>query len=219
MTWFLWQRISRGTELFCDAEIDCSPAGTISAMAQIGSAPVEQKISAQPPTAGFCALVATRASSKVLKHEANAAAAAALERLVILPNDGSFGNNPYRRLRRTAAGKFRAGGPRADQEAVRPWNSAPAAVSPAPAAAATTPPSAAPAATPATATATTATANPGDLLRGGAVLPVEQMERGETDVAHLLFAENGLVPRPGQVVVGLRDVRGRQRRSEGAPHQ
>jgi hypothetical protein len=93
------------------------------------------------------------------------------------------------------------------------WNLAPAAMSPAPAAAATSAAAAAPAATPATtttATATTATAAPPGYLfeAGDALLPVEQVERRETDVRHLLIVENHVVF--GPVVVGLRDIGGGQ---------
>lgn len=96
------------------------------------------------------------------------------------------------------------------------WNLAPAAMSPTPAAAAT---SAAPAAmptTPTAASATTATAAPSYLLQtGGVVLAIEQMERGETDVGHLLIAENEAVC--GPVVVRLRDISGGQCRCGCAP--
>src|SRR5215470_15146338 len=73
--------------------------------------------------------------------------------------------------------------PRSDQAAVRPRNSAPAAPSPPPAAAAAPPAATAPAATPGAATASTAgtaAADPSRLLEAsGAVLLIEQMERGE----------------------------------------
>jgi hypothetical protein len=56
-----------------------------------------------------------------------------------------------------------------------------------------------------------ATAAPSRLLEaGGAVLLIEQMERGETDVSHLLFAKNEAML--GPVVVRLGDISGRQRR-------
>jgi hypothetical protein len=54
-----------------------------------------------------------------------------------------------------------------------------------------------------------ATAAPSHLLKaGGAVLLIEQMERGETDVSHLLLVKNEAM----LVVVRLRDISGRQRR-------
>ena len=91
-------------------------------------------------------------------------------------------------------------------------------MSPTLAAAATASAAAAPAATPATTTATTATATPSCLLEaGGVVLLVEQMERGETDVGHLLVAKNEAVF--GPVIVGLGDISGGQRRCGCAPSQ
>ena len=88
-------------------------------------------------------------------------------------------------------------------------------MSPTLAAAATASAAAAPAATPATTTAatttaTTATATPSCLLEaGGVVLLVEQMERGETDVGHLLLAKNeALIER---AVVRLWDISGGHR--------
>jgi hypothetical protein len=79
------------------------------------------------------------------------------------------------------------------------------------AAAATTTAAATPAATPtatAAATAPAATAAPGHLLQTtrATELPIEQMERGETDVGHFLIVENEAVF--GRVVVGLRDIGG-----------
>jgi hypothetical protein len=130
---------------------------------------------------------------------------------------------PRRRTRRAPAGEFRAIVPCGDWTAVRPRNSAPAAPSPTPAAAAT---SAAPAAAPTTATAatataataTTATAAPSYLLQAGsALLPVEQMERGETDVGHLLIVQNEALF--GPVVVRLRDISGGHCRCGCAPRQ
>jgi hypothetical protein len=53
------------------------------------------------------------------------------------------------------------------------------------------------------------------LEAGGAVLFIEQMECGETDVAHLLFVKNEAVL--GPVVVRLRDIGGGQRRCGCAP--
>lgn len=115
---------------------------------------------------------------------------------------------------------FRAGIPRSDQATVRSRNLAPTAPSPTPAAAAATSAAAASAATPAATTATTATADPCYLLPGGgAVLLVEQMERGEADVGHLLVAENEAMVGSRQAVVGLRDISRRQRRCECAPRQ
>jgi hypothetical protein len=119
-----------------------------------------------------------------------------------------------RRVCRTGRRAGFARGPRDDQAAIRSRNSAPAAPSPTPAAATATSAAAAAAATPAAATATTATADPGYLLSGGAALLVEQMECGEADVGHLLFAENEALPGPGHMAVSLRDIRGRQRRCE-----
>jgi hypothetical protein len=105
-----------------------------------------------------------------------------------------------------------------DQATVSSRNLAPAAPSPTPAAAAATSAAAASAATPTATTATTATADPSYLLQAsGPLLPIEQMERGETDVGHLLFAENEAVF--GPVVVGLRDIGGRQSRCGCAPRQ
>lgn len=93
-------------------------------------------------------------------------------------------------------------------------------MSPAPAATAATPAAATPAATHAAATATTATADPSHLLEpGDAVLLVEQMERGKTDVRHLFVAENEPLPGPGHVIVRLRDIGCGQRRCERAPCQ
>ena len=104
--------------------------------------------------------------------------------------------------------------------AVRLWNSAPAAPSPTPAASAATSAAAASAATPTAAAATTATADPGHLRQAsGALLPIEQMERGKTDVGHLLLAENEGLPGPGHFIVRLRDTCCGQRRCECAPRQ
>jgi hypothetical protein len=102
---------------------------------------------------------------------------------------------------------------------IRSRNSAPAASSPTPAATATTSAAAASAATPTATTTTTATADPSYLEPGDAVLLVEQMERGKTDVCHLLLAENEALPGPGHVIVRLRDLRSGQRRCECAPRQ
>ena len=45
------------------------------------------------------------------------------------------------------------------------------------------------------------------------------MERGKTDVGHLLLAENEALPGPGHVIVRLQDIRGRQGRCECVPRQ
>jgi hypothetical protein len=109
--------------------------------------------------------------------------------------------------------------------ALRSPKLAPTAPSPGSAAATAAPAAAAPAATPttsatsATTTTTTASANDnGDLLRTAAdIFLIEQMERGETDVGHLLFAKNETLI--GHGIAGLRDV-GRWRRGRGcAPDQ
>jgi hypothetical protein len=130
---------------------------------------------------------------------------------------------PRARLRWSRRKDF-PGGPYAGRSGdVRPWNLTPAAMAPTPAAAAATAAAAAPAAAPGAATATTAataTADPGRVLEaGGAVFLIEQMECGEADVGHLLVAKDEAMPGPGQVVVRLRDIRGRQRRCECAPRQ
>lgn len=87
-------------------------------------------------------------------------------------------------------------------------------MSPTSAAAAATPAAATSAATPTAASAATATTaandNPGDLLAAGHVFPIEEMERGETDVGHFLFAEDEALT--GQRIVRLRDISGRDRR-------
>jgi hypothetical protein len=55
------------------------------------------------------------------------------------------------------------------------------------------------------------------LQTAAGILPVEQLERGETDVGHLLVVEKEVLI--GQGVVGLRDIR-RGRRGRGcAPRQ
>jgi hypothetical protein len=90
-------------------------------------------------------------------------------------------------------------------------------MSPAPAAAAATSaaaasagsPTAASAAPAATATSTTANNNPGYLLTATDVFPIEEMEGGETDVGHFLFAENKALI--GQGIVGLWDISNRNR--------
>ena len=68
------------------------------------------------------------------------------------------------------------------------------------------------------ATMTTAAASAGDLHAATAnVFPVEQIERSEVDVGHLLFAENEAMV--GQALVGLRDIGARHRRCRGATGQ
>jgi hypothetical protein len=77
-------------------------------------------------------------------------------------------------------------------------------------AAAATPEAAAPAAaatvapTATVAAAATATATAGHLHAAADVFPVEQMERGETDVGHFLFTKNETLI--GRGIVGLRDI-------------
>ena len=72
-----------------------------------------------------------------------------------------------------------------------PVASAPAAATPPPDTAAHPDADAtAAAATMAAATAMTTAATAGDLDAAAQVFPVEQIERGETDVGHFLFAEN-----------------------------
>jgi len=102
---------------------------------------------------------------------------------------------------------------------------APTAPSPRPAATAAAPAAAAPAATPTAAATTTTTTTPtapannnGDLLRTAAdIFLIEQMERGETDVGHLLFVKNGALL--GPVVVSLRHISSGHRRCGCAPSQ
>jgi hypothetical protein len=66
--------------------------------------------------------------------------------------------------------------------------------------------------------AAAAAASAGDLNATAAdVLPVEQIERGEVDVGHLLFAKNEAMV--GQAVVRLRNIAGRHRRRGGATGQ
>jgi hypothetical protein len=89
---------------------------------------------------------------------------------------------------------------------------APAAPSPASAAAAATTAATASAATPtaastasaSTATSATANNNEGQLLAAANIFPVEEMERGETDVGHFLFAKHEALI--GQGIVRLRDI-------------
>src|ERR1700759_3432836 len=70
-----------------------------------------------------------------------------------------------------------------------------------------------PAPRPAPPAVTTTAAAAGQLHAAADVLPVEEIERGETDVGHFLFAENEALI--GRGVVGLRHVgigdRGRRR--------
>jgi hypothetical protein len=98
-------------------------------------------------------------------------------------------------------------------------NSAPAAPSPRPTAAATTAAPAASAAPPTAAPAApAATADPSHLLEAGcAMLLIEQMERGEADVSHLLIAKSEAMP--GPVVVRLPDISGRRRGCGCVSHQ
>ena len=70
---------------------------------------------------------------------------------------------------------------------------------------------AAAAAVTAAATMAAAAASASDLHTAAAnIFPVEQIERGEADVGHFLFAENEAVI--GQAIVGLRDIAGLHRR-------
>jgi hypothetical protein len=74
------------------------------------------------------------------------------------------------------------------------------------------------ASTPAATTATTAADNNNsDLLTADGVLAIEQMERGETDVGHFLFAENEALI--GQRIVGLGDTGSGHRGCRCAPRQ
>ena len=70
----------------------------------------------------------------------------------------------------------------------------------------------------ATATAVASAAAAGDLNAAAAdIFPVEQIERGEVEVGHFLFAENEAMV--GQAVVGLRDIGAWRRRCGGATGQ
>ena len=69
-------------------------------------------------------------------------------------------------------------------------------------AAGTTPAAAAPTTAAATMAATAASAR--DLHGGTKILPIEEIERGETDVGHFLFAKDEALV--GRVVVGLREL-------------
>jgi hypothetical protein len=113
------------------------------------------------------------------------------------------------------------------RSSARSWNLAYAAPSPARAAAADPAPRAAPAAThsaataTAAATATTATSadnNDGELLQVAAIdFLIEEMERGEADVGHFLFAKNEALI--GRDVVRLREIRRGYRVRRCAPPQ
>jgi hypothetical protein len=113
------------------------------------------------------------------------------------------------------------------RSSARSWNLAYAAPSPARAAAADPAPRAAPAAThsaataTAAATATTATSadnNDGELLQVAAIdFLIEEMERGEADVGHFLFAKNEALI--GRDVVRLREISRGYRVRRCAPPQ
>jgi hypothetical protein len=81
---------------------------------------------------------------------------------------------------------------------------------------ATTPTSAA-AATAPTSAAAAATPTPGQLHAAAKVFPIEQMERGETDVGHFLFAKNEAVI--GRGIVRLRDTGSGRRGCGCTTHQ
>jgi hypothetical protein len=66
---------------------------------------------------------------------------------------------------------------------------------------------AAPTATTSAAAATATTASAGELHATTQVLPIEEMERGETDVGHFLFVKNEALV--GRGIVGLRDISSR----------
>jgi hypothetical protein len=119
------------------------------------------------------------------------------------------------------AGAAKDSDPAASEAEAEPAASAPAAA-PAPAATmeatAATEATAAMAAAAATMATATATASAGELDAATAdVFPVEEIERGETDVGHFLFAQNEAMI--GQAVIGLRDISARHRRSGCAAHQ
>jgi hypothetical protein len=99
-----------------------------------------------------------------------------------------------------------------------PRSAAAAATSAATAGAASTHYCAASAGPAATATSATANNNDGQLhVVVANVFLIEQMERGETDVGHFLFAKNEALI--GRVIVGLRDMSGGQRGRGCAAHQ
>src|SRR5262249_43798187 len=98
----------------------------------------------------------------------------------------------------------------------------PEAAEPAAAAAAATSTSAAASATGATsaaaaAVAAAATASAGHLHANANVFLIEEMERGETDVGHFLFAKNEALI--GRGIVGLRDISSWRRGCGCASHQ
>jgi hypothetical protein len=66
-------------------------------------------------------------------------------------------------------------------------------------------------------TATTATTNPGQLHVAASVFPIEEMERGETDVGHFLIAKNEALI--GRDVVRFRDISSGYRGCGCAPRQ
>jgi hypothetical protein len=122
------------------------------------------------------------------------------------------------------------------EAAVSSWDSAPAAPSPGSAATAASPAASTPAGThtaatasaAATAASATANNNHGHLRVAAKVFPIEEMERGETDVGHFLFTEDEA--QIGRGVIGLRDIgsgrRGcgcttwqRKTQSSGAQHR
>jgi hypothetical protein len=119
------------------------------------------------------------------------------------------------------SGEFSRGGPRGERAAVRSWNLAPAAPSPACTAAAAAP--AAPAATPnpaapaASAASTTPAANPGYLHVAANIFFIEEMERSKADVGHFLFVENEALI--GWDIVRLRDIGGGHRGCGCISHQ
>jgi hypothetical protein len=113
------------------------------------------------------------------------------------------------------------------RSSARSWNLAYAAPSPARAAAADPAPRAAPAATHSAATATAAATattaasadnNDGELLQVAAIdFLIEEMERGEADVGHFLFAKNEALI--GRDVVRLREISRGYRVRRCAPPQ
>jgi hypothetical protein len=76
---------------------------------------------------------------------------------------------------------------------------------------------AAPAATPAAAATTTTTAAAGQLHAAAEIFTIEEMERGQTDVGHFLFAENEALI--GRGIVGLRNAGSGHRGCGCATHQ
>jgi hypothetical protein len=65
--------------------------------------------------------------------------------------------------------------------------------------------------------AAAATASAGELHATPKVFPIEEMERGETDVGHFLFVENEALV--GRGIVRLRDISSRHPGCGCAPHQ